>query len=64
MKRQRQYIPINKGHSDLETEERRNQFKKIASEGWETDYELLEINGIQTQTKKLLKTGLCTLILS
>ena len=39
MKRQRQYIPINKGHSDLETEERRNQFKKIASEGWETDYE-------------------------
>ena len=39
MKRQRQYIPINKGHSDLETEERRNKFKKIASEGWETDYE-------------------------
>ena len=32
------YVPINKGHFDLDTENRRKEFEKKLSEGWEKDY--------------------------
>lgn len=35
-----QYIPVNKGHSDLESDQRRDKFQKIAAAGWEDGYQL------------------------
>jgi radical SAM protein with 4Fe4S-binding SPASM domain len=32
------YIPINKGHFELETDDRQKMFKQRLSEGWEDDY--------------------------
>tara|TARA_Y200000002_G_C22652111_1_gene651843 strand:- start:182 stop:1462 length:1281 start_codon:yes stop_codon:yes gene_type:complete len=32
------YTPINKGHFDLDTIERKNEFERKLSEGWESDY--------------------------
>jgi len=34
----KEYIPINKGHFGMDTEERTNTFYKILAEGWEEDY--------------------------
>ena len=32
------YVPINKGHFDLDTDNRKIEFEKKLSEGWEKDY--------------------------
>ncbi|KPA16812.1 radical SAM protein [Candidatus Magnetomorum sp. HK-1] len=39
MKSNSRYIPINKGHFELDTESRKKAFSKKLSKGWEKDYQ-------------------------
>ena len=49
------YTPINKGHFDLDTNERRVEFENKLSEGWEKDYADYRKKWIELGKKRIVR---------
>lgn len=54
-KEEGRYIPINKGHFDLDTSERTEEFSRNLAEGWEDEYREYRTSWINLPKKRMVR---------